>query len=181
MRTRGSARVISLLQGPADRACNSRQRAGPAHRTAPHPPATQLAAPEPPPRPLECCSAGVGWDFITVTARDWPDASVVGAAAPRCRFGSMHAVPATVIAAGDSRVGRRGEVKLVCTSPNFHRAQHHAAGSKLGDKSRHRGSTYDGRHTQPQRTATRLGCRSPPAQARLARSGSTHDGLCGGA
>jgi len=53
----------------------------------------------------------------------------VGAAAPRCRFGSMHAVPATVIAAGDSRVGRRGEVKLVCTSPNFHRAQHHAAGS----------------------------------------------------
>ena len=156
---------------------------GQALRTAPHP--THLPRNSLPPSRRHVLSSVArqvsGGDFITVTARDWPDASVVGAAAPRCRFGSMHAVPATVIAAGDSRVGRRGEVKLVCTSPNFHRAQHHAAGSKLGDKSRHRGSTYDGRHTQPQRTATRLGCRSPPAQARLARSGSTHDGLCGGA
>ena len=70
-----------------------------------------------------------GGELITITARDWPDASVVGAAAPRCRFGSMHAVPATVITAVDGHAGRRGEVKLVCTSPNFHRAQHHAAGS----------------------------------------------------
>ena len=68
-----------------------------------------------------------GGELITVFARDWPDASVVGAAAPRCRFGSMQAVPATVTP--DSRAGRRGEVKLVCTSPNFHRAHHHAAGS----------------------------------------------------
>ena len=41
-------------------------------------------------------------------------------------------VAATVTATGDSRAGRRGEVKLGCTSPNFQRAHHHAAGSKAG-------------------------------------------------
>ena len=166
MRTCGSARVIPLLQGPADRASDSRQRAGPAHRTAPHhPPPTHLPRNSLPPSRRHILSSFArqvsGGDLITVTARDWPDASVVGAAAPRCRFGSMHAVLATVTAAGDSRVDRRGEVKLVCTSPNFHRAHHHAAGSKLGDKSRHRGPTYNARHTQPATHGRPTGLQEP--------------------
>eukprot|EP00964_Phaeocystis_antarctica_P099288 scaffold65149_cov45-Phaeocystis_antarctica.AAC.1 len=138
---------------------------GQALRTAPHPTGTHLPRNSLPPSRRHVLSSVArqvsGGDFITVTARDWPDASVVGAAAPRCRFGSMHAVPATVTAAGDSRADRRGEVKLVCTSPNFHRAQHHAAGSELGGKSRHRGPTYDGRHTQPATHGRPTGLQEP--------------------
>ena len=145
----------AIVRATPDRgqALQAPRRAAP-HRTAPHrpPPTHPLITPlSAPSRGHLLSGVGLqvsGGDLVTVTARDWPDASVVGDAAPRCRFGSMHAVPATV--AADGRTGRRGEVKLVCTSPNFHRAQHHAAGLKLGRQESPRPThDIDGHHTPP--------------------------------
>lgn len=78
-----------------------------------------------------------GGEVVTISARGWPDASIVGAERPHCRFGALRPVACSssggsstrAAAAAASPAARATLTKLVCTTPDFHRTQRAAAGS----------------------------------------------------